>query len=89
MVEAQKSSGTRRSEILQAEMRDAADARNVAGICIAYVNTALQILAEFPNMSAKEKQVHYDCLKDDIERLKVRTNQDCSNVLGELKKILS
>ena len=69
-------------------MRHAADARDVAAICTAYLKTARQILAEFPNMSAEEKQIHYDCLTDDIERLKVRTNQDCSNVLGELKRIL-
>lgn len=69
-------------------MRDAADSRNVEGICTAYVRTAVQILAEFPNMSLEEKRIHYACLKDDIERLKVRANQDCSKVLGELKKIL-
>lgn len=88
MVEVQKSSGTRRSEILQAEMRQAADSRNVEGICTAYVRTAVAILSEFPNMSAQEKQVHYACLKKDIERLKVQANQDCSKVLGELKRIL-
>ncbi len=66
-------------------MRRAADTRNAAEICTAYVKTARKILAEFPNMSAEEKQVHYDCLRHEIERLKVRTNQDCSNVLGELK----
>ncbi len=88
MAGEQKSSGTRRTEVLQAEIRHAADSRNVEGICTAFVKTAVQILAEFPNMSAEEKQIHYDCLKDDIERLKVRTNQDCSKVLGELKRIL-
>ena len=88
MVEAQKSSGSRRSEILHAEMRQAADSRDVAGICTAYVKTALRILAEFPNMSPEEKHMHYACLKDDIERLKARANQDCSKVLGELKRIL-
>jgi hypothetical protein len=88
MAKEQKSSGTRRSEILQAEMRQAADSRDVAGICTAYLRTALAILAEFPNMSADEKQIHYACLKDDMERLKVRANQDCSKVLGELKRIL-
>jgi hypothetical protein len=88
MAEVQKSSGTRRSEILQAEMRHAADSRDIAGICTAYVKTAVRILAEFPNMSAEEKRIHYACLKDDIERLKVRAHQDCSKVLGELKRIL-
>jgi hypothetical protein len=89
MAEVQKkSSGTRRSEILQAEIRHAADSRDVEGICTAYVKTALAILAEFPNMSAEEKQVHYAYLKDDIERLKIRANQDCSKVLGERKRIL-
>jgi hypothetical protein len=87
MAKEQKSSGTRRSEILQAEMRQAADSRDAAGICTAYLRTALAILAEFPNMSADEKQIHYACLKDDIEGLKVRANQDCSKVLGELKRI--
>jgi hypothetical protein len=87
MAEVQKSSGTRRSEILQAEIRHAADSQNVEGICTAYVKTAVQILAEFPNMSPEEKQVHYACLKDEIERLKARANQDCSKVLGELKRI--
>jgi hypothetical protein len=88
MAGEQKPSGPRRSEILQAEMPHAADSRNVEGVCTAYVKTAVQILAEFPNMSAEEKQTHYACLKDDIERLKVRDNQDCSKVLGELKRIL-
>jgi hypothetical protein len=88
MAEIQKSSGARRSEILQAEMRHAADSRNVAGICDAYLKTALAILVEFPNMSAAEKRIHYACLKDDIERLKARAHQDCSKVLGELKRIL-
>jgi hypothetical protein len=88
MAEVQKSSGTRRSEILQTEMRHAADSRNVEGICTAYVKTAHQILVEFPTMSAEEKQTHYACLKDDIERLKVRANQDRSKVLGELTRIL-
>jgi hypothetical protein len=41
MAEVQKSSGTRRSEILQAEMRHAADSRNVEGVCTAYVKTAV------------------------------------------------
>ena len=49
-----QSSGTRRREILQAEMRHAADLRDVAGICTAYVKTAVQILAEFPNISTEE-----------------------------------
>jgi hypothetical protein len=89
VVEEPKSSGTRRSEILQAEMRHAADSRDVEGICTAYVKTAVQILAEFPNMSAEEKHIHYACLKDDIERQKGRAHQDCSKVLGELKRILS
>jgi hypothetical protein len=88
VAEEPKSSGTRRSEILQAEIRQAADSRNVEGICTAYLRTAVQILAEFPNMSAEEKQVHYECLKYEIERLKVRANQDCAKVLGELKRIL-
>jgi hypothetical protein len=88
MAEDPKSSVTRRSEILQAERRHAADSRDVAGICTAYLKTAVRMLAEFPSMSAEEKQIHYDCLKDDIERLKVRANQDCSKVLGELKRIL-
>ncbi len=88
MAEVQKSSETRRSEILQAEMRHAADSRDVAGICTAYVKTAVQLLNEFPNMSPEERQIHYDCLKDDIERQRVRAHQDCSKVLGELKRIL-
>jgi hypothetical protein len=88
VAEEPKSSGTRRSEILRAEMRHAADSRDIAGICTAYVKTAVRILAEFPNMSSEEKQIHYDCLKDDIERMKVRADQDCSKVLGELKRIL-
>jgi hypothetical protein len=88
MAGEQKSSGTRRSEILQAEMRHAADSRDIAGICTAYVKTAHQLLAEFPNMRAEEKQSHYASLKEDIERLKVQANQDCSKVLGELKRIL-
>jgi hypothetical protein len=69
-------------------MRHAADTRNVAGICTAYVKTAHQILAEFPNLSPEEKLAHYACLKEDIEGLKVRTGQDCSKVLDELKRIL-
>jgi hypothetical protein len=89
MAETQKSSETRRSEILQAEMRQAADSRDVAGICTAYVRTAYRILAEFPNMSAQEKQTHYARLKDDIERLKAQAGQDCSKVLGELRRILA
>jgi hypothetical protein len=88
MAGEQKSSGTRRSAILQAEMRHAADSRDVEGICTAFVKTAVQILSEFPNMSGEEKQIHYDCFKDDIERLKVRADQDCSKVLGELKRLL-
>jgi glycyl-tRNA synthetase beta subunit len=87
-VEEPKTSETRRSEILQAEIRQAADSRNVEGICTAYLRTAVRNLAEFPNMTAEEKQVHYACLKDEIERHKVRADQDCSKVLGELKRIL-
>jgi hypothetical protein len=83
-----KSSATRRTEILTAEVQHAADSRNVAGICIAYVKTALQLLIEFPNMSPEERQIHYDCLKEDIARQRVQTHQDCSKVLGELKRIL-
>jgi hypothetical protein len=49
-----QSSGTRRREILQAEMRHAADLRDVAGICTAYVKTGVQIRAEFHNISTDE-----------------------------------
>jgi len=70
-------------------MRNAADTRNAAAICAGYVKTARKILAEFPNMSGEEKQAQYECLREEIERMKVRTNQDCSHVLGELKWILS
>jgi hypothetical protein len=69
-------------------MRHAAVSRDVEGICTAFLKTAVQLLAEFPNMSAEEKRIHYACLKDDIERLKVRAHQNCSKVLGELKRIL-
>jgi DNA-binding NarL/FixJ family response regulator len=88
MAVEQKSSETRRGEILQAEIRHAADSRDGAGICTAYVKTALQLLIEFPDMSPEEKQFHYDCLKGDIERQRVQAHQDCSKVLGELRRIL-
>jgi hypothetical protein len=87
VAETQKSSATRRTEILHAEMLQAADSRDAAAICTAYVRTAHRILAEFPNMSAQERQIHYVCLKDDIERLNVRAGQS-SKVLGELKRLL-
>ncbi len=88
MAVEQKSSATRRGEILQAEMRHAADSRDVAGICTAYVKTALQLLIEFPNMSPEEKQIHYGCLRGDIEGQRIQGHQDCSKVLGEVKRIL-
>jgi hypothetical protein len=52
------------------------------------IKTVLQLLIEFPNMRPEEKQIHYDCLKGDIERQRVQEHQDCSKVLGELKRIL-
>jgi len=88
MAETQNAFETRCREILQAEMSQAADSKDVAGICTAYVRSAYRILAEFPNMSAQEKRIHYACLRDEIERLKAQAGQDCSKVLGEIQRIL-
>jgi hypothetical protein len=39
-------------------------------------------------MSPAEKQAQYGALKHEIELMKMRTNQDCANVLGSLTRIL-
>jgi hypothetical protein len=86
MAEEKKSSGTRRAEILAAEIRLAASRKSDP--CAAFVETAKKIVSEFPDMSPTEKQIHYGALRFQIERNDLRTHQDCSNVLGSISKIL-
>jgi hypothetical protein len=86
MAEEKKSSGTHRAEILAAELRLAASLNTDP--CVAFVETAKKIVAEFPDMSPAEKQVHYGALRHQIEMNNIRTHQDCSNVLGSVAKIL-
>jgi hypothetical protein len=88
MTEETKSPGARRAEILAAEMRCAAITKNGAAIGHAYVETAKKLLAENSEMSSVEKQAHHGALIHAIEMLRARTNQDCSNVLGALARIL-
>jgi hypothetical protein len=88
MTDDTKSPGARRGEILSAEVKRAASAKNGLAICNAYVETAKKLLAENPAMSLKEKQVHHGALIQAIEVRKVRMNQDCSNVLDELARLL-
>jgi len=88
MTEEMKSGGARRGEILAAEIRHATITNNGAAICSAYVETAKKLLAEYPDMSPTEKQAHHGALVQAIENRKVRTNHDCSNVLGQLARLL-
>lgn len=77
---------TRRAEILAAEIRLAAGMKSDP--CVPFVETAKKIVAEYPDMSPTEKQIHFGALRYQIEINNIRTHRDCSNVLDRISKIL-
>jgi hypothetical protein len=86
MTEAEKSLAVRRDKILTDQMRLAASRKN--DLCTAFIETAKNIAAEYPDLSPAEKQTQFDALRHEIETMNLRAHQNCSRVLDELSRIL-
>lgn len=86
MTETERSLATRRDKLLADHMRMAASRKQ--DLCIAFIQTAKNLAAEFPDLSLAEKQAQFHALRHEIEMMHLRSHHNCSRVLDELSAIL-